>query len=401
MAGVGEDLAAPAPAAELQGLFDAVLTERASLLDAIVERMCEQVPSYRSVPPHDLRTGVMLELGHVIQAARSGREPAGEHELAALAEVGELRALSSVAVGDMLRAWRVGIEVVVARAHELADSHGIGDRSMLRFVEALLAWSDVAMVATAAGHRRTELDLARDDQDRRGAFVRGLLRGELSPAQLEAAAAGYSLDLEREYVALRAHASRHDQGHALQGALGFGLVNAVAGSMGTSLDGDLAGFALVAPATGGQITGAPDGAVGVGPPRPLLALAESFTLATRALLTVRGFGLTGVHDVASLGLLPAVAADAEVGDALCARYIDPLAGEGSGRELVATLRAWFQSGMHVERAAGRLFVHQNTLRYRLGRFEEITGASLRDPVVAFEVWWALQRVVVAPRPPVA
>jgi len=31
------------------------------------------------------------------------------------------------------------------------------------------------------------------------------------------------------------------------------------------------------------------------------------------------------------------------------------------------------------------------MRYRLGRFEELTGASLRDPVAAFEVWWALER----------
>ena len=47
--------------------------------------------------------------------------------------------------------------------------------------------------------------------------------------------------------------------------------------------------------------------------------------------------------------------------------------------------------MHVERTAERLFVHQNTVRYRLARFEELTGASLRDPKVAFEVWWALER----------
>ena len=35
--------------------------------------------------------------------------------------------------------------------------------------------------------------------------------------------------------------------------------------------------------------------------------------------------------------------------------------------------------MHVERAAEQLFVHPNTLRYRIGRFEELTGANLRNP----------------------
>jgi DNA-binding PucR family transcriptional regulator len=96
--------------------------------------------------------------------------------------------------------------------------------------------------------------------------------------------------------------------------------------------------------------------------------------------------MTGVHDVPSLGLRAAVAADADVGDALRARYLEPLAGE-----LAETLRAYLACEMHVERTAERLFVHQNTVRYRLARFEELTGANLRDPKVAFEVWWALER----------
>ena len=93
----------------------------------------------------------------------------------------------------------------------------------------------------------------------------------------------------------------------------------------------------------------------------------------------------------SLGLRAAVAADGDVGEALCARYLEPLAGGSSASELMATLRAYLACGMHVESTAERLFVHQNTVRYRLARFEELTGASLREPQVAFEVWWALER----------
>ena len=120
-------------------------------------------------------------------------------------------------------------------------------------------------------------------------------------------------------------------------------------------------------------------------------LGESFRLATRALVTAGAFGLTGTFDIAQLGLRPAIVADADVGDALHRRFIVPLEGSRSAGELVASLRAYFDSGQHIERAAERLFVHPNTLRYRLARFEELTGANLRDPVVAFEVWWALQR----------
>ena len=129
----------------------------------------------------------------------------------------------------------------------------------------------------------------------------------------------------------------------------------------------------------------------MGPPRTLDRLAESFRLATRALVTADAFGLSGIYDVAQLGLRPAVVADDDVGDALCRRYLDPLDATRSAGELTATLRAYFECGLHVERAAERLFVHPNTMRYRLGRFEELTGANLRDPVAAFEVWWALER----------
>jgi DNA-binding PucR family transcriptional regulator len=89
-------------------------------------------------------------------------------------------------------------------------------------------------------------------------------------------------------------------------------------------------------------------------------------------------------------LRPAILADTEVGDELRRRYLEPLDATRSAAELLTTLREYFASGMHVERAADALSVHQNTLRYRISRFEELTGANRRDPRVAFEVWWALE-----------
>jgi len=63
----------------------------------------------------------------------------------------------------------------------------------------------------------------------------------------------------------------------------------------------------------------------------------------------------------------------------------------SGSELIASVSTYLESDRHVGRAASRLFVHENTLRYRLARFESLTGANLRELEVAFEVWWALER----------
>ena len=137
------------------------------------------------------------------------------------------------------------------------------------------------------------------------------------------------------------------------------------------IDDDLAGFLLKPPA--GEVPFA----VGIGPARPVERLTESFEFASRTLATMRAFDMIGVCDFDALGALPAIVADRAVGDALVGRYLEPLAA--SQAEIAASLRAFFESDMHVDRAAEQLFVHPNTLRYRIGRFEEITGANLRNP----------------------
>ena len=45
----------------------------------------------------------------------------------------------------------------------------------------------------------------------------------------------------------------------------------------------------------------------------------------------------------------------------------------------------------MDDTARALHVHPNTLRHRLKRFEELTGASLRNATEVMELWWALER----------
>jgi hypothetical protein len=367
--------------ADWNALFDGLTREQVSLGETISARMIAELRAYGTLSEQELAAGVLVELDRVLESSRRGRVAAGERELSELAAVGEARAAQGVPVDDMLRAWRIGIQVVVARARELGAELGISDRSLLEFVESMLAWSDVAMVVTTAAHRSSELEVARQDQERRAAFVRGLLLGTLGPAEITAQARSQNVGRAPEYVAIRAAGHGGNEQREMARALGFGPFRGHGHGLSTLLDGDLAGFLSVAPE--GEI----DGVVGVGPPRPLDALADSFRLASRALTTAQGFGLRGIHDVPGLSLRAAIVADGDVGEVLTARYVDPLISEASGYELIASLRAYFECELHFERAATRLFIHQNTLRYRIGRFEAITGANLRDPRVAFEVWW--------------
>jgi DNA-binding PucR family transcriptional regulator len=57
--------------------------------------------------------------------------------------------------------------------------------------------------------------------------------------------------------------------------------------------------------------------------------------------------------------------------------------------LVETLTAWFASGGSIEGAARALFVHPNTVRYRLRQVAELTGLTANDPRDAFTLEIAL------------
>jgi hypothetical protein len=48
-------------------------------------------------------------------------------------------------------------------------------------------------------------------------------------------------------------------------------------------------------------------------------------------------------------------------------------------ELLSTVRAWCDAGCDVAVAASRLYVHTNTLRYRLRRASQISGLDLNEP----------------------
>ena len=83
--------------------------------------------------------------------------------------------------------------------------------------------------------------------------------------------------------------------------------------------------------------------------------------------------------VAADDLLPerALAGDAVAHRLLVGRYIDPLTAAGG--ELLTTLAAFLESGSALEACARALFVHPNTVRYRLRRVTELTGLRPTDP----------------------
>jgi DNA-binding PucR family transcriptional regulator len=61
----------------------------------------------------------------------------------------------------------------------------------------------------------------------------------------------------------------------------------------------------------------------------------------------------------------------------------------SGTALVETLSAFLEQASSLEATARLLFVHPNTVRYRLRRVTEVTGFAPTDPRQAFTLRLAL------------
>lgn len=88
-------------------------------------------------------------------------------------------------------------------------------------------------------------------------------------------------------------------------------------------------------------------------------------------------------------LLPerVLAGDQLAKQTLISNYYLPLVS-GSA-DLLQTLRAYLENGGSLESTAKSLFVHANTVRYRLRRIHELIGEDVTDPRVAFVVQTAI------------
>ncbi|ANI40704.1 PucR family transcriptional regulator [Mycolicibacterium vaccae] len=121
-----------------------------------------------------------------------------------------------------------------------------------------------------------------------------------------------------------------------------------------------------------------DGPVVIGPTVPTLGAAHrSATEAIAGMNAVAGWA-AAPRPVAARELLPerTLLGDATAAAALEAEVMRPLSDAGPA--LVETLDAYLDSGGAIEACARKLFVHPNTVRYRLKRIADFTG---RDPTV--------------------
>jgi len=132
-----------------------------------------------------------------------------------------------------------------------------------------------------------------------------------------------------------------------------------------------------------------DGPIVVGPTVPTLVEASRSAKAALAGIAVARASRNVLRPVEADELLPerALAGDGLARRTLIEQIYEPL--RAHSRELLETLWCYLDNGRSLEATARELFVHPNTVRYRLKKVSEIVGWNATNPRAALNLQAAL------------
>ncbi len=290
----------------------------------------------------------------------------------------------------LLAAYRVGARVAWREMSATAVAAGLDPASLARFAEMVFAYIDQLSASSVAGHADELTSTGRLQERHRERLAQLLLAGA-PPAVLDAAAdrAGWAPPRTLTAVLVAESAARGVL--ALLGARTLQAAEEVPASATTEertvlLVPDAEGdgrFPLLRSLAGREAV--------VGPPRPWREVTASYARALRALALGLTPGAGGPLDTEQRLTDLVLRADGEALADLRARVLAPLAdlAPGAREKLTETLRCWLLHHGRRDRIAEELFVHPQTVRYRMTQLRELYGARLEDPRTVLELTVAL------------
>jgi hypothetical protein len=352
--------------------------ERASsaLATQAVARMDEELSWFRAMPAAQ-RSWVTLVaqagIASMVEWCRNpGRPPRLTGEVFGAAPRELVRAVPLKQTVDLIK---VTVEVVEDRVEQVAEP---GDAAQLRL--AVLQYSREVAFATAHVYASYAENRGAWDARLEALVVDALVRGERSdelPGR--AAALGWATTGPVLVLVGSAPAGVEDQRSAVRRAARSQHSEVLVGVHADKLVvvlGGATGLEAVADRVSREFGPGP---VVRGPRVESLAQAGESAAAALAGLRAAAAWPDAPRPVAADDLLPerALAGDPTARAALTERVAVPL--QSAGAEVLETVRVVLGNGGNLEASARALFVHTNTVRYRLKRATELTGYSPTDP----------------------
>ncbi|MGV9690342.1 PucR family transcriptional regulator [Streptomyces sp. NPDC003444] len=381
---------------DLSGVVAALRSRLPELAGRMALRIRAEVDAYQDetlIPLDSLRASCSANADFVLTHLRRKGAPDPE----AARETGRARAEQGVPLADTLRAYRIGSELlwteIVAEARTRPE---VSDDLLVSESADFWALFGLYAEAVAGAYRETAAELTSRGRARRSALVEALFTGVFTDRTLWEAARELGLPEQGPYAVAVAEAGA--PGEEPLAGVEATLLRAELPSAWRSLpDQRLALIALPtasAESTCLRVLRRSRARVGVSPSFPSLRGApQNLRFARLALSGLPGTG-PGVarfdDDPLAMVVAAAPAEAARLVEVTLRPVLDLPAAERS--RLLRTLEHWFASGGSADATARSLFVHPNTVRYRLRRVEELTGRSLSDPRAAAAVGAALLAV---------
>lgn len=388
---------------DLSSVGTALLGRLADIGDRMAARIQEEIESYRDgslVPSESLCRSCARNAELVLGCLAHGAEA----DVRSAWETGRLRAEEGVPLADTLHAYRIGFEFIWALIREEAGEHPeVTDADLVAGSSVVWALFGRYAEAVAVAYREAAAELTSQREARRSALAEALFTGVIAdPTTLGEAAGQLGLPEHGPYAVVAAQVPGGPGAEPLPG-IEAALRAAHAPSIWRLLPDQQIGLVslAVAGAENAGLRALRRGGARVG----ISPRFDSLRDTPQALRFAR-LALTGLHgdapgvalfDDRPLAML-AAAAPAEAAR-LVAVVLAPVLGLPAPERtrLLDTLERWYASGGSAAETARQMFVHANTVRYRLRRIEELTNRPLSDPRAVAELGAALQARHVLPR----
>lgn len=310
--------------------------------------------------------------------------------------IGEAFADNGRALTDSLNVIQELRRTAVEGLRRAATTEGLDESLIIAGIGEISITMNEYMLQFSTGYFRAEAANRARRRAQQDAFVSSVLSGVGPEEDAFNRLGSYGLDGSVSYCAFRAHPETDEELRQLEILLQLSGPGSDRRGVSAILDGDLSGFVSVVPDELPLL-------VGVSDPVAFAELPVAFRRATRAFHVAQLAGREGVQSLQSLGILVSVMTDRDIAEVMSAAYLEPLRRLGEyGETILATVRRYVDHDCQIEITAKVMELHMNTVRYRIAKFEDILGVSLRDTQTLAEVWWAFQLPpVLAGEPPVS
>ncbi len=373
-------------AADLQGVLPR-MAERT--VAAIIAEVPAYIDPFRGRMGQNIENAVQASLGAFLRLATRGGDSASDPAVVAALdgayELGRGEARDGRSIDALLAAYRVGARVAWRELSATAVAAGLPAQVVARFAELTFAYIDELSAASVSGHSDELATAGRVRQRHLDQLGRQLLSGE-DPDILRASAETAAWPAPETLTAVLVPAAQLSRIAA--------MLNPTSLQVGESLPGldpsESWAATLVPDADGNRRPALLAALAGrtaiVGPSRPWMSVRSSYVRALRARRLGAGVVDTDEHLVELV-----LGADEEAAEDLRRRALAPLAelGEGPAERLGETLRSWLLNQGRRDAVAAELFVHPQTVRYRMNQIRQLYGERLNDPGMVLELTVAL------------